>query len=74
MTIELINLEDENIGKPDYEQIAINQVRSAARDLASNFSVSLAMVLEHFEENLHNVFGWDWSEIEELEINSFQEA
>lgn len=74
MAIELINLEDENITKPDYEQIAINHVKSAARDLANNFSVSLAMVLDHLEENLHNVFGWDWSEIEELEIQAFQEA
>lgn len=74
MLVELINLEDENIAKPDYEQIAINQVKSAAHDLAKNFSVSLAMVLEHLEENLHNVFGWDWSDIEELEIKAFQEA
>lgn len=74
MTIELINLEEQNITKPDYEQIAINQVKSAARDLANNFSVSLAMVLEHLEENLHKVFGWDWSDIEELEIQAFNEA
>lgn len=74
MTIELINLEEENISKPDYEQIAIDHVKSVAHDLANNFSVSLAMVLEHLEENLHNVFGWDWSDIEELEIKAFQEA
>lgn len=56
------------------EEFAVMNLKSVCRDLAKKFSPSLSMVLEHYEETLNKVYGWDWYDIEQLEIKALSEV